>query len=323
MINLRYHIVSLVAVFLALALGVVMGSTVFKDSLSRAQRALTNEVVNQAELLRQQKNQLVAENGDLRTFGTAVLPTLLRDTLRGRHVVLLQTDQVDSGTWQGVRDTMRLADATVDGRVTFSSGRLTLQGSGDRTTLAGLVGGDSADPQGLREALLDQVTNRLITSDRLPTDDLGRARDKLTSLADAKFASLDLTGRFKDGKAAFPEPGSMFVILGPSDGNPTLTPSQFLVPLADKLSSKTLQPVAGVEAWVGTSSWVQVLRANKDVNQRVTSIDDVDQIFGQYALVEALAAQLQNPPQPPGHYGTKAGADGLLPPKTATSGGTP
>src|SRR6266516_3575965 len=214
MINLRYHIVSLVAVFLALAFGVVMGSTVFKDSLSAAQRALTNEVVNQAESLRQQKNQLDAENGDLRSFGTAVLPSLLRDKLRGRHVVLLDTDQVDNGTWQGVRDTLQqLAGATVDGRITFSTGRMTLQS-----------GGDSADPASLRTTLLDGLTNRLVASERLPTDDAGRARDRLTGLADTKFASLDLANRFKGGKTPFPEPGSLFVIIGPSDGTPTLTP---------------------------------------------------------------------------------------------------
>jgi len=324
MINLRYHIVSLVAVFLALALGVVMGSTVFKDSLTAAQRGLNKLVVDQAEQLRQQKNQLDAENHDLKDFGDAVLPSLLNDKLRGRHVVLLDTDQVDSSTWQSVRDTLQqLAGATVDARITFSSNRLTLQDSGDRSTLAGLLGGDSADPDGLRTTLLDQLTNRLITSDRLPTDDTGRARDKLTSLADAKFASLDLASQFKGGKAAFPEPGSLFVIIGPTNGNPALAPGAFLVPLAGKLSDKTSQPVAGVEAWVGTSSWVEILRADKAVNQRVTSIDDVDQVFGEYAFVEALAAQLQNPPQPPGHYGTKAGNNGLLP-KTATvtSGGT-
>jgi hypothetical protein len=328
MINLRYHIVSLVAVFLALALGVVMGSTVFKDSLTAAQRALTNQVVSQAETLRQQKNQLDAQNNYLQTFGAAVLPGLLRDKLRGRHVVVLQTDQVDNGTWQDVRDTLRLAGATVDGRVTFPADRLSLQSDGDRVKLAELVGqaGDGADPQGLRDTLLEQLTDRLVVSDRLPTDSAGRAHDTLASLASAKFASLDLTSQVKDGKAAFPEPGSLFVIIGPSDGNPALAPDQFLVPLARKLADKATAPVAGVEAWVGTSSWVQELRADKDANQRVSSIDDVDQVFGEFALIQALADQLQNPSEPPGRYGTKAGNDGLLP-KTATAptatGGTP
>ncbi len=319
MINLRYHVVSLVAVFLALALGVVMGSTVFKDSVTNAQRALTEQVVNQAEALRQQKNQLSAENDDLRTFGTAALPTVLHDKLKGRHVVLLDTDQVNNGTWQGVRDTLQLAGATVDGRVTFSSSRLTLQDDGDRTKFAALAGGDSADPQTLRESLLGQLTARLVAPDRLPTDDAVRAKDKLTSLIDNKFASLDLAAQFKNGKAAFPQLGTLFVIIGPADGNPTLTPKSFLVPLADQLATRTTLPVAGVEAWAGTSSWVQELRADKDANKLVTSVDDVDQVFGQYALVEALAAQLQSPAQPPGHYGTKAGSDGGLLPKTTTT----
>lgn len=322
MINLRYHIVSLVAVFLALALGVVMGSTVFKDSLSAAQRTLTNAVVNQAETLRQQKNQLDAENSDLKTFGAAVLPVLLRDKLRGRHVVVLQTDQVDNGTWLTVRDTLqRLAGATVDGRVVFPGDRLTLQNDGDRSRLAQLLGDDSADPQHLRDAALERLTDRLVVSERLPSDRASRARDALTSLADDKFANLDLASQFKNGKAPFPVPGSLFVIIGPADGNPALAPTQFLVPLARLLAEKATAPVAGVEAWLGTSSWVQELRADKDANQRVTSIDDVDQVFGQYALVEALAAKLQDPGQPPVRYGTKAGSDKLLPEIAASASG--
>ena len=49
MISLRYHIVSLVAVFLALALGIVVGSTVLQEGTVSALRATSQEVRQRSE----------------------------------------------------------------------------------------------------------------------------------------------------------------------------------------------------------------------------------------------------------------------------------
>ena len=49
MINLRYHIVSLVAVFLALAIGVVVGSTALKEGTVSVLRATSNGLIRQSQ----------------------------------------------------------------------------------------------------------------------------------------------------------------------------------------------------------------------------------------------------------------------------------
>jgi hypothetical protein len=70
--------------------------------------------------------------------------------------------------------------------------------------------------------------------------------------------------------------------------------------------------VVGVEAAApGAPSWVEVLRDDQDLIEQVSTVDDVDRIPGQFALVEAVSRRLAN--EPAGQYGFKRGATGLLP----------
>jgi copper transport outer membrane protein MctB len=309
-INLRYHIVSLVAVFLALALGMVVGGTVLNEGTGRAQRAFS-------DLLRRTSQQTQAENTALRDqnkhyqqFGGKVMPQLVHDKLKGRSVVLVDTDRVDDKTRGDVTDAIQAAGATVAGRITFSTDRVSLATQADRDRLAQLLGVASTDADTLRTAMVEQFTARLTLPARLPQDN--RDRDMITGLSDAKFfADTDLPRRVNDGAEVFPKAGSLFVIIGPTDDAPTLPPKSFLVPLADRLSARSPAPVSGVESQDAVTSWVTALRGDNDVTQRVSTVDDVDAIYGQVALVDALAAQLAN--QPAGQYGFKQDATSLLP----------
>ncbi len=312
MINLRYHIVSLVAVFLALALGMVVGSTVLNEGTAQVQRSIS-------EFLRRQSQQTQAQNDTLRgqverfqAFGGAVLTGTVAGKLQGQSAVLLDTDRVDDGTRSKVEQALRAAGASVNGRLTFASDRLALATQGDRSKLGQLLDLPAGNPQGLRVALIEQLSLRLSAPARLPRNDSARLRDMITGLSDAKFlADTDLPRPVRDGGESFPKAGSLFVIIGPTDGSTTLDPKAFLVPFADRLSARTLAPVAGVEAEAGVSSWVEVLRGDKEATQRVSTVDDVDAAYGQVALVDALVQRLAN--RPTGQYGFKQRSTGLLP----------
>ncbi len=312
LINLRYHIVSLVAVFLALALGMVVGSTVLNEGTAQVQRSIS-------DFLRRQSQQTQAENDTLRgqverfsAFGGAVLPGMVSGKLEGRSAVLLDTDRVDDGTRSKVGEVLRAAGTTVEGRITFASEPLALATEADRSRLGQLLDLPGADSDALRTALVEQLSVRLAAPARLPKDGADRRRDMITSLSDAKFlASTDLPRPVEGGGEVFPKAGSLFVIIGPTDGSTNLDPKAFLVPLADHLSLHSSAPVAAVEAEGGVSSWVEVLRGDKEIIQRVSTVDDVDAVYGQMALVDALSRGLAD--QPPGQYGFKQRATGLLP----------
>jgi len=320
-ISLRYHIVSLVAVFLALALGIVVGSTVLQEGTVSVLRATSDRVRKESDENSRRNVELAKQNGDLQRFGASVLPQLVQDRLKGRSVVLVDTDKVDSGLRDGVRKVLEDAGAEVDGQITFADDRLALGADADRTAMARLLAVDAADPDVLRGELVKKLAARLATSTALPQEDGQRASDMLTGLQDADFlADLKLSRPLAAGTDPFPRQGSIFVLLGPAAAATTaLAPNAFLVPLADQVSTQTGGPVAGAEAAAvpKETSWILALRDNRAVSRRVSGIDSVDTVHGQLALVEALQGSLQQ--LPAGQYGTKDGASGLLPERTEGS----
>lgn len=322
MISLRYHIVSLVAVFLALALGIVVGSTVLQEGTVSALRATSQEVRQRSEENRTENLALKQEISRYQAFGTAVLPELVQDRLKGRSVVLVDTDKVDSGLRDSVRKVLEDAGARVDGQITFADERLALGADADRTAMARVLAVDAGAPEVLRDELVKKLAARLATSTALPQEDSQRPSDMLTGLQDADFlADLKLSQPLAAGTDPFPRQGSMFVLLGPAaTATATVAPDAFLVPLAEQVSTQAGGgPVAGGEAAAvpEESSWIIALRDNRAVSRRVSGIDAVDTVYGQLALVEALEDSLQQ--LPAGQYGFKDGASGLLPERTEGS----
>ena len=321
MISLRYHIVSLVAVFLALALGIVVGSTVLQEGTVSVLRATSDRVREESDRNSRENVALNQEVSRLQSFGATVMPDLVRDRLKGRSVVLVDTDKVDSGLRDSVRKVLEDAGAEVDGQVTFADERLALGGDADRTAMARLLAVDAAAPEALRGELVKRLAERLATPSAMPQDDNQRASDMLTGLQDADFlADLKLSRPLAAGTDPFPRQGSIFVLLGPAaTATAAVAPDAFLVPLADQVSTRASGPVAGAEAAAvpRESSWVIALRDNRAVSRRVSGIDSVDKVYGQLALVQALQGSLRQ--LPAGQYGTKDGASGLLPERTEGS----
>jgi hypothetical protein len=320
-ISLRYHIVSLVAVFLALALGIVVGSTVLQEGTVSVLRATGERVRQESEKNSRENVALKQDKARLEAFGAAYLPELIQGRLKGRPVVLVDTDKADSGLRDTVRKALEDAGAEIDGQITFSDQHLALAAEADRRAVGQLLGADAGAADVLRGTLVKRLADRLITSSAIPQEDGQRPSDLLTGLQDADFlADLKLSRPITAGTDPFPRQGSSFVLLGPSPtAAPTaVAPDAFLVPLADQVSSRATA-VAGVEAAAvpDPNSWVVALRNNRSVSRRVSGIDSADTVYGQLSLVQALQTSLQQGPA--GQYGTKGGASALFPERTGGS----
>lgn len=119
MINFRYHVVSLTAVFLALAVGLVLGSTVLNGPMMDALESRVNTLGRDNSQLREQVNFLEEEVDREQEFATEVGPMVLAGSLTGRRVALLVLPGGEDYA-QGMADTIELADATVTGTVTLT-----------------------------------------------------------------------------------------------------------------------------------------------------------------------------------------------------------
>lgn len=89
MYNLRYHIVSIVAVFLALALGLVLGGLIGGNSGSSLQKNLADNIVQKVNQISDENAKVNAENQHLTAFGTDSLALLSKDRLTGSSVLVI------------------------------------------------------------------------------------------------------------------------------------------------------------------------------------------------------------------------------------------
>jgi hypothetical protein len=113
MYNVRYHIASLVGVFLALALGLVLGGLVVqRGTIDRQQGTLVDGLRREFSTLRAENSDLAAENLVLNSFSDDMSSEWVKDRLVGKNFVVVsgagRTDGVDAAA-----EAIELAGGTV------------------------------------------------------------------------------------------------------------------------------------------------------------------------------------------------------------------
>ncbi|WP_454294535.1 copper transporter [Salana multivorans] len=119
MINFRYHLVSLISVFLALAVGIVLGAGPLRDTIS-------DQLTGQVEQLRQEKDDLRVqldtaqrEVSDLEGFTSATADQLIADTLPEHRVALVRTPGVEELVVEELLADLEVAGAEMVADVTL------------------------------------------------------------------------------------------------------------------------------------------------------------------------------------------------------------
>ena len=121
MIDFRYHLVSIVAVFLALAIGIVVGSTALKPAvLTTLQKTATAEK-KRIDALYAQNRQYQNELGAAQAYAQAGEHLALNGLLDGQRVVLVTAPGFPGGVVTGVSSALAQAGATVSGQVQLQS----------------------------------------------------------------------------------------------------------------------------------------------------------------------------------------------------------
>src|SRR5436309_12898029 len=89
MLDFRYHALSLVAVFLALATGIVLGVTIGNSLLSDAERSLRSNLRASVDDALSAKNQAQAQLAGRDRMLDQLYPGMVRGRLRGERVALI------------------------------------------------------------------------------------------------------------------------------------------------------------------------------------------------------------------------------------------
>lgn len=310
MIDFRYHLVSIIAVFLALAVGIVLGTTALNgpiqdnlngnlSRLSDEKRGLESEVMNL-------RSQVQAADD----FAVGVSPDLIKGALADQKVLLVSTPEVSGDLAEALTPLLVQAGASVTGQLRL---------------LPALSAPDSRQ-------LLDDVVARVVPSGvQLPegepveraTSELAAAlgkppagegvRGSEAQAVIAAFEEADLVQYVTEG-AELEQATVAIVLSGPAEedrAEPAALQQEAMLAMASALDDRTSGVVvAGPQDSASGDGLLTDLRGDSGVAGAVSSVDNANRGVGQVALVRALAEQVRGGT---GQYGNGPGASGPLP----------
>jgi len=317
MIDFRYHLVSIVSIFLALAVGIVLGAGPLKGDLgTRLTQETTALRADKAEL----RTQLDAEKRGTAardSFSSALAPVIMQAQLTGNTVALVIAPEADSDLVKSTTASLTAAGAKVGSTITLTDAWADPAKRTFRNTLA--------------DQLAELVKAPLVSSnsDELAATVLARAilggKDQTTErLSPAASAALDGLKAGDLVKVAPDQivPSSSAIFLGgPVKGS---SPQDIDSRLANYLQLARSLDVAGSGVVVVAPSntanpkespdLVAAVRKDSDATKVVSTVDDADLPMGQVTVVLALAQQYSGGN---GHYGLAADAKAVAPDMTA------
>ena len=312
MINLRYHIVSLVAVFLALGLGIVMGSTVIDRVTVDALNDNLDDVRRSVGAIREENRKLGDQIKQGQDFAETTRDQLLRGHLRNVPVMVVAIAGIDRRPVDDLRRALAGAQATMQGTIWFTS-KMRLASDGDVRALAGALDVPVDRPEVVRRQALARVasTRENASADASP----------LAALQSAGFLTYErpsppastTTSSTPLALASLPLPNTRYLVV--SGAGAEVGDDVVAVPLTQAYAQSIGRVVAaesGVDTDGGRAVFVGLLRGDV-LSTRLSTVDNIESPMGQTAAVLALE-DLGVPRY--GHYGVGPGAQRILPQPT-------
>ncbi|MDA1360304.1 copper transporter [Glycomyces luteolus] len=119
MINFRYHLVSLTAVFLALTVGLILGTAALNGPAIQTFENTIQSLRDSNEQLREQAQQMENDLEDDQAFANAVAPSYLAGQLTARNVLVVALPGAEPEVVDGTVEMLGYSGATVSGRISI------------------------------------------------------------------------------------------------------------------------------------------------------------------------------------------------------------
>ncbi|MGL5908468.1 MAG: copper transporter [Phycicoccus sp.] len=318
MIDFRYHLVSIVSIFFALAVGIVLGAGPLQGQIGETLNAQIAGLREDKDDLNRQLDQARAGAEGRDEYLAATSAQVLGDLLRDRPVALVVLPGAESQVVEDTTETLRSSGAQVVSTTTMSEEWV----SPDEGTTASR---DAAVGQVARTARVDlSDTGSLAPRDVLLAALLARpaaegealeatvARSGLETLADAGMLSLE-------GDTS--EPAELVVVLSavvpPADGDGATRAAERWVDLAIALDARSAGTVVAADLPTEGDgvSVLATLRDDATATDVVSTVDDAGDPMGRASVVHGLTQQAGGGV---GQYGLGPGADAPFAPVPAS-----
>jgi hypothetical protein len=310
-INFRYHVVSLTAVFLALAIGLVVGTAALNGPLADSLNERVNGLTKQNQQLRDQVGQLQEDVSREEDFAAQAAPFMLGGTLTGRRVVVVTMPSADGKHADGVIEMLNIAGAKVTGKVEI---RDKFTNPENNVALLDLA----------HEVMPTTVTDPPRNSNGVETSsDLLAAvlLDHTPAVSAADQRAVLTAYKVQDYLAeAVPVTGTadaVIVVAGPPYvDREAATKNAAVVTLVTQFDEAGPIVLAG-NGVAGDGNAVADVRDDPALGKLVSTVDNVATPQGRVVTVLALVEQGRpgaiGSVLPAGHYGTEPGSTSLMP----------
>ncbi len=310
MIDFRYHLVSLIAVFLAVALGIVIGTTALNEPILA-------DIENQVADLEQDKRSLEDQTQQLRTrldtaeaFEQAVAPALVEGSLTGRSVLLVSTnDNVPPEIVEEVTALIDQAGGTVSGAISLRpqfSDPSTASGLQNYVTGSGLPTGVQLPPTDDAGELVGSLLGQVLM---VPAEGEAAPGAGAVSSVLAGLSALNVLTQESD--AVTPANYAVVLTAGGFAGEDAAERNATLVELVSALDAAgSGAVVAGDAAAAGENGLIGVIRADPALSAAISTVDNTGTVAGRVSTVLALGAESEGTS---GAYGTGEGAQPVPP----------
>lgn len=311
MISFRFHLVSIVAVFLALAVGIVVGSTVIDRAIVNGLRSRVDEVSANLDERQAANDELNAEVDQLSGWITEAGPFSVTNRLRGTHTVVVVDRGVDQGPVDRAIELLESAGSVVRGQLTVDDSWL-LEDDELAAGVAEAVGLDPDDPvEDVQAAAADALVTEL--AGPAPSTDADPDEGEPTDLAE--LTALDVVDyeAFDDSDPARAARVQVLVVTGPESdlGGPAHT-EHFAVAAAESTGGVVVAEVwAELEDGPDRADSLAPILGSPTLYAEVATVDDLDLVQGPATTVLTLAAARAGAV---GHYGVGDGAEAAAPP---------
>jgi Copper transport outer membrane protein, MctB len=306
-VSLRYHMVSIAAVFLAIALGVVLGSTAISDRLLSGLSADRDDLARQADALRAERDVQRERLAGADAFAAAAGPSVVHGLLDQRTVVLVTTADADPADRDAVSTLVKASGATITGELALADAFTDPHRADQLRDLvtrlpAGVQLPTASDPGTLAGGLLGSLL-LLGVEDNKPQASAEESAAALAGLADGGFV------RVGEGL----RPAQLAIVLaggaatGDAAGDKAAMVARFAAQL-DRSGAGTV--LAGRTEAAGRNGPIAFARADTGVTTVLSTVDGVQTPAGRVVTVLALREQLEGAA---GRYGTAPNAQAVMP----------
>jgi PAS domain-containing protein len=304
-ISFRFHLLSLVAAFLALAVGIVIGTTLADRAIVDGLRNRVDTVSANLDERQAANDRLQAENDRLRSFLDDSGGRLVVDELVDQPVVVLTEQGVDGDAVDRTVDLLGEAGASVRSQVEIKA-EWELDTPEARADLATALDIPDEDAATMRSSLSRLLISDLASPVVVPDDENGvidtAVAQGLISYDEVDDVVLDpqqtMTFVLVTGTTGVVESAvDDLALAAEAEGSPTVATEVFDQAAADS---------SGTER--GES--LLTLRSDSVLDAAIATVDDLDLVQGRLAAILALADAIEGLV---GHYGYGPDVDGAAP----------